>query len=260
MSGYPHVLRPARIGPLLLRNRVVRTSQGSGLAMNQLVSDDMVAFLLARARGGIALAFADVAQIHWSSPARLDLTSDRILPGLTKLTSAVRAEGMKLFQQIWHGGPTQMTLDSSAPWAASHVPDPGLGMLPVPMTRLMMDELAEAFIAAAPRAREGGIDGIELHAGHGYLFSSFLSPATNLRDDDYGGSFENRSRYLVEVLRAVRTAVGPAYPVGLRISPDGPKEHTTPSHLITLISMLERESLVATSGTCRSDRITPATC
>jgi 2,4-dienoyl-CoA reductase-like NADH-dependent reductase (Old Yellow Enzyme family) len=117
---------------------------------------------------------------------------------------AVHAEGMKLFQQIWHGGPTQMTWDSSAPWAASHVPDPGLGMLPVPMTRSMMDELTGAFVAASLRAREGGIDGIQLHAGHGYLFSSFLSPATNRRTDSYGGPLENRARYLVEVLTAVR--------------------------------------------------------
>lgn len=100
MSSYEHVLSPTRIGPVPLRNRVVRTSQGSGLSVNQLVSDDMVEFLLARARGGVALAFADVAQIHWSSPAMLDLTNDRILPGLTKLTSAVHAEGMRLFQQI----------------------------------------------------------------------------------------------------------------------------------------------------------------
>lgn len=244
MSAYEHVLSPMRIGPVQLRNRVVRTSQGSGLAVDQLVSDDMIAFLLARAQGGVALAFADVAQIHWSSPAMLDLSSDRALPGLTRLTTAVHAKGMKLFQQIWHGGPTQLTLDSSAPWAASHVPDPGLGMLPIPMTRSMMDELTESFVGAALRAREGGIDGIELHAGHGYLFSSFLSPATNLRNDDYGGPLENRARYLVEVLGAVRTAVGPDYPVGLRISPDGPDDQTTSSDLITLISMLERDSVI----------------
>jgi 2,4-dienoyl-CoA reductase-like NADH-dependent reductase (Old Yellow Enzyme family) len=242
--SYEHVLSPTRIGPVVLRNRVVRTSQGSGLGAGQLVSDDMIAFLVARARGGVALAFADVAQIHWSSPAMLDLSSDRVLPGLTKLTTAVHAEGMRLFQQIWHGGPTQMTADSSAPWAASHVPDPGLGMLPIPMTRPMMDELTDAFVKAALRAREGGIDGIELHAGHGYLFASFLSPATNLRYDDYGGPLENRVRYLVEVLRAVRGAVGPDYPLGLRISPDGPEDHTTPSDLVTLISMLERDRVI----------------
>jgi 2,4-dienoyl-CoA reductase-like NADH-dependent reductase (Old Yellow Enzyme family) len=172
------------------------------------------------------------------------LSTDSVLPGLQKLTSAVHKSGMKLFQQIWHGGPTQLTLDNSAPWAASHVADPGLGMLPLPMTRSMMDELTPAFVAAALRAREGGIDGIELHAGHGYLFASFLSPATNVRTDDYGGPLENRARYLIEVLTEVRAAVGPDYPLGLRLSPDGPDDHTTISDLVELTGMLERDGLI----------------
>ncbi|WP_433382153.1 FAD-dependent oxidoreductase [Streptosporangium sp. CA-115845] len=239
-----HVLRPFSIGPVELRNRVVRTSQGTGLATGQQVSDEMIAFLTARARGGVALAFADVAQIHWSSPGMLDLSDDRCLPGLRRLTTAVHAEGMKLFQQIWHGGPTQMTLDTSAPWAASHVPDPGLGMLPVPMTQGMIDELTGCFVAATLRAREGGIDGVELHAGHGYLFSSFLSPATNHRTDAYGGSAENRSRFLVEVLTALRDTLGPDYPIGVRVSPDGPQDQTTAPDLAELIDGLERSRLI----------------
>jgi 2,4-dienoyl-CoA reductase-like NADH-dependent reductase (Old Yellow Enzyme family) len=244
MSDYQHVLSPFRIGPVELRNRVVRTAQGTGLGAGQQVSDEMIEFLVARARGGVALSFADVAQIHWSSPGMLDLSNDRCLPGLERLTRAVHAEGMKLFQQIWHGGPTQMTWDSSAPWAASHVPDPGLGMLPVPMTQSMIDELIGCFVAASLRARDGGIDGIELHAGHGYLFSSFLSPATNHRTDAYGGSAENRARFLSEVLRAVRDAVGQHYPLGLRVSPDGPADQTTASDLVSLVGRLERDGLI----------------
>jgi 2,4-dienoyl-CoA reductase-like NADH-dependent reductase (Old Yellow Enzyme family) len=243
-AGFTQVLSPFRIGPVELRNRVVRTSQGTGLGAGQQVSDDMIEFLVARARGGIALSFADVAQIHWSSPGMLDLSNDRCLPGLVRLTGAVHAEGMKLFQQIWHGGPTQLTWDSSAPWAASHVPDPGLGMLPVPMTQAMIDELIECFVDASLRARDGGIDGIELHAGHGYLFSSFLSPATNHRTDGYGGSAENRARFLCEVLAEVRAAVGPDYPVGVRMSPDGPADQTTASDLTTLTQRLERDGLI----------------
>ncbi|MFD1531444.1 hypothetical protein ACFSCY_18565, partial [Pseudonocardia aurantiaca] len=239
-----HVLTPFRIGPVELRNRVVRTSQGSGLAVGQRVSEDMIAFHLAHARGGVALAFADIGQIHWSSPGMLDLTTDDVLPGLQRLTSAVHAEGAKMFQQIMHGGPTQLTMDSSAPWAASHVPDPGLGMLPVPMTKGMIDELVECFVASSLRAREGGIDGIELHAGHGYLFSTFLSPATNHRTDEYGGSAENRSRFLVEVLTAIRAAVGPDYPLGVRVSPDGPPDQTTAADLAELVTRLERDRLI----------------
>lgn len=241
---FEHVLSPFRIRGVELRNRVVRTSQGTGLGTNRQVSDDMIAFLVERARGGVALAFADPAQVHWSSPGLLDLSTDAIIPGLTRLTAAVHAEGMKLFQQIWHGGPTQMTWDSSAPWAASHVPDPGLGMLPVPMSQAMIDEMTEAFVAASLRARDGGIDGIQFHAGHGYLFSTFLSPATNHRTDAYGGSPENRSRFLFEVLTAVRSAVGPDYPVGVRISPDGPPDQTTASDLTDLTSRLERSGLI----------------
>jgi 2,4-dienoyl-CoA reductase-like NADH-dependent reductase (Old Yellow Enzyme family) len=241
-ARYPHALSPFRIGAVELRNRIVRTAQGTGLGAGQQVGDDMVEFLVARAKGGVALAFADIAQIHWSSPGMLDLSNDRCLPGLQRLTTAVHGHGMKLFQQIWHGGPTQMTWDSSAPWAASHVPDPGLGMLPVPMTQLMIDELTGCFVAAARRAETGGIDGIELHAGHGYLFSSFLSPATNHRTDDYGGPFENRVRFLVDVLRAVRAEV--TIPVGIRVSPDGPADQTTGADLARLVRLLEAEGLV----------------
>lgn len=239
-----HVLSPFTLKNLRLRNRVVRTSQGTGLAVNQQPGEDLIEFLLARARGGVALSFADVAQVHWSSPGMLDLSTDDCLPGLERMTSAVHAQGMSLFQQIWHGGPTQMTKDSSAPWAASHVPDPGLGMLPVPMTRGMMDELTQCFVDAAMRARKGGIDGIELHAGHGYLFSSFLSPASNHRTDEYGGPLENRSRYLFEVIRAVRAAVGTDYPIGVRMSPDGPDDQTTTSDLVLLTAWLEHSGLI----------------
>ena len=241
---YPHVLSPFRIGSVELRNRVVRTAQGTGLGAGQQVGDDMVEFLVARAKGGVALAFADIAQIHWSSPGMLDLSNDRCLPGLRRLTGAVHEHGMKLFQQIWHGGATQLTLDSSAPWSASHVPDPGLGMLPVPMTQAMIDELTGCFVASALRAQEGGIDGIELHAGHGYLFSSFLSPASNHRTDQYGGDFENRTRFLRDVLREVRSAVGPDYPLGVRVSPDGPADQTTTADVVELVQRLERDRLV----------------
>jgi 2,4-dienoyl-CoA reductase-like NADH-dependent reductase (Old Yellow Enzyme family) len=239
-----HVLSPFRIGNVELRNRVVRTAQGTGLGTAQQVDDEVIAFLLARARGGVALAFADVGQIHWSSPGMLDMSTDACVPGLQRLTSAVHAEGMKLFQQIWHAGPLVLPSDSSAPWAASHVPDPGLGMLPIPMTQAMIDELTDCFVAASMRARDGGIDGIELHAGHNYLFAAFLSPATNHRTDKYGGSLENRSRFLFEVLGAVRDALGPDYPVGVRVSPDGPSDHTTSADLIEVVSRLEANNLI----------------
>ena len=86
------------------------------------------------------------------------------------------------------------------------------------MTKAMIDDTVAAFAAAAKRCQAGGLDGVELHGAHGYLIAQFLSPATNLRDDDYGGSTENRSRFLVEILQAIRAEVGPDFPVGVRLS------------------------------------------
>jgi 2,4-dienoyl-CoA reductase-like NADH-dependent reductase (Old Yellow Enzyme family) len=239
-----HVLSPFKIGSVELRNRIVRTSQGTGLSVDQQVSDALVAYLTVRARGGISLLFADPGQVHWSSPGILDMSTDAAIPGTRRLTDAVHSEGAKVFQQIWHGGPTQIPLDSTAPWAASHVPDPGLNILPVPMTKWMIDELTEAFVSASLRAREGGIDGIEFHAGHGYVFSTFLSPATNHRTDEYGGSLENRSRFLFEVIAAVRAAVGPEYPIGVRLSADGPDDQSTVEQLGQVAVDLEASGLI----------------
>jgi len=217
---YPLTFSPFTIKTVTMRNRIVRTSMGSGMTVGGLVTDDVIAWHVARARGGVGLGFSDPGEVHWSSPAFLKNTSDQVVEGMRRLTDAVHAEGMQMFEQLMHGGATNIPQDGSSPWSASAVPDPGLGMVPRPMTRWMIDEVTAGFVDAARRAREGGMDGVEIHAGHGYLFSSFLSRATNYRTDEYGGSFDNRMRFLREVLAAVREGVGPDYVVGVRLSPD----------------------------------------
>ncbi len=238
------VFQPFAIRDVTLRNRIVRASQGTGLAVGGMVTDDLVAYNVARARGGVALSFADMGEVHWSSPGMLNLTTDAVIDGLLRLNTAVHNDGMKLFQQLLHGGPTNIPHDGSAPWAASPIPDTGLGMVCRPMTAWMIDEVVAGFASAAQRAVAGGIDGLEIHAGHGYLFSAFLSPATNQRTDDYGGPLENRARLLVEVLTAVRGATGPDYPVGVRLSADGPDDQTTKADIATLAEMLEARGLI----------------
>jgi len=185
-----------------------------------------------------------MGEVHWSSPGMLNLTTDAVLEGLQRLSAAAHEHGMKLFQQLLHGGPTNIPHDGSAPWAASPIPDTGLGMVCRPMTTWMIDEVVAGFAGAAQRAVAGGIDGLEIHAGHGYLFSAFLSPATNRRTDDYGGPLENRARILVDVLTAVRGAVGPDYPVGVRLSADGPDDQTTRADIATLAAVLESRGLI----------------
>lgn len=238
------VFEPFALNGVTLANRIVRTSQGTGLTANGLVSEHSAAWHLARARGGLGGMFLEPGQVHWSSPAFLDYTGDEVVESVARLTSALHDEGAKVFQQFMHGGPTNIPVDGSAPWSASHVPDPGLGMLPVPLTAWMIDEVVDGFAAAARRAQQAGVDGVEVHAGHGYLFSAFLSPATNRRTDAYGGSFENRCRLLVQTLRAMREAVGSGYVIGVRLSPDGPEDQTTIADVADIARLLEAEGLI----------------
>ena len=241
---YPLTFAPYTLKNVELRNRVVRTSMGSGIPAGGLVNDELIAFHAARARGGVALTYIDPGQTHWSSPSFIDNTRPEVVDGLRRLTGAVRAEGARVFQQLMHGGPTNIPQDGSAPWAASALPDPGLGMVCRPMTQWMIDEIVTGFVTAARHAQAGGIDGIEVHAGHGYVFSSFLSPATNHRTDAYGGPFENRIRLLCEVLAAIREAVGPEYPLGVRLSADAAEHQTSGADIARIAATLSERGLI----------------
>ena len=113
-------------------------------------------------------------------------------------------------------GITRSRSTASAPWSASDIPSPRLGIAARPMTSSMIAEAIDSYVLAADARRKGGIDGVEVHAAHGYLIQQFLSPITNRRTDDYGGPLENRMRLLLEVLTAVREEVGAGFPVGVR--------------------------------------------
>lgn len=238
------VFEPFTLKHLELRNRIVRTSQGAGFSVDGKVSDDTVAYTVARARGGMALIFTEPGAVHWSAPGNLNNTTDAVIPGLQRLSGAVHGEGALLFQQLIHYSAATVPLDGSAPWAASSVPYPGLGMLPLAMTKDMIDEVIEGCAAAARRTREGGLDGVELSGGHGYLFGNFLSPGSNHRTDDYGGPLENRMRMLFEALAAMRAAVGPDFVVGVRLSADAAPGHTTMDDIAVVARQLEASGLV----------------
>lgn len=241
---YPLTFSPFTLKNVELRNRIIRTSMGSGFPTGGLVSDELIAFHVARARGGVALTYIDPATTHWSSPAFLNNLRPEVVDGLLRLSEAVHAEGALVFQQLMHGGPTNIPQDGTAPWGASPVPDPGLGMTSRPMTRWMIDEVVAGFVTAAQHAQQGGVDGVEVHGGHGYLFSSFLSPATNHRTDEYGGAFENRVRLLCEVLAALRDELGPDYPLGVRLSADAAEHQTTGADIARVAAVLEERGLV----------------
>ena len=215
MSGYHHLLQPLQIGSVTIRNRVVRTAHGTGL-----VGEDLIAYHEARARGGVALSFLQATGVHPTARTGLPVFEDSVIPFLTEFTDRMRPHGMKVFHQLYHHGSAFPARPGAVHWSASAIPNPVVGVVPVPMTTGMIDEIVGAFASAAARCKRAGIDGVELHAASGYLLEQFLSPATNQREDEYGGSLENRVRFLREALTAVRAEVGPGFPVGVRLSAD----------------------------------------
>lgn len=215
---FTHALRPIMINRLEVKNRIFRSSHGTYYGKTG-INDRLIAYHEARARAGIGLTTLEVCVVHPSSASNATIYAwdDGIIPGFRRISTMAHDHGMALFAQLWHGGHHWPPLDGSPSWSPSDVPSPW-GPIPRPMDEARIDEIVAAFAAAAVRARAGGLDGIELHFGHGYLVHQFLSPMTNRREDGYGGSLDNRMRFGREVLRAVRKAVGDDFALGIRIS------------------------------------------
>ena len=210
------VFEPISIGGVEIPNRVVRTAHLTKLGMG-LVSEDLIEYHAARARGGVGLSIIEATAVHPSSVLGLAGYDDGVIPMYKKLTDTVRPLGMRVFQQLWHGGHIYPAPGGMPMRGASALPGPVAGLPAVPIGTDEVGDFVAAYAAAARRCAEGGIDGLEVAASHGYLVHQFLSPLTNNREDRYGGSLENRMRFLVEVLAAVRDAAGPDLPVGVRM-------------------------------------------
>src|SRR5690242_18289691 len=193
------VFEPIRIGSVDVPNRVVRTAHVTFLG-DGAIGEDLINYHVARARGGVGLSFLEATAVHPSSVDSLIGYDDSVIPGYQKLMAAVRPHGMRMFQQLWHGGHIVSAPGGQPMRGASALPGPVVGMPTLPIATDEAGEFVAAYADAARRSAEGGIDGIEIAAGHGYLVYQFLSPLTNTREDRYGGSLDNRMRFLVEIL------------------------------------------------------------
>jgi dimethylglycine catabolism A len=221
------LLTPARIGTVEIRNRIVMPPMTTRTADEEgYVTDDTLAYYLARARGGVGLITIEMASPEKAGRHRrreVGIYDDRFLPGLTRLVGEIHRAGAKAAIQLGHGGGhTRIDICGETPIAPSAIPHPVYEttfetIVPQEMTKARIDATIAAHAAAAVRARTAGFDCVEIHAAHGYLISQFHAPFENRRSDIYGGSLENRARFGLEVLRAVKAAV-PGMPVVYRLS------------------------------------------
>lgn len=223
---FPHLFSPIRIGGVTVKNRILSTGHDTTLPTDGRVNDALVAYHRARAEGGAGLVVVQVAGVHESARYTshiLMATDDGCIPGYRRIAEACHAFGCKVFAQAFHPGREVMeSQDGSAPvaYAPSAVPNERFHVMPAPMPPGIVREVIAGYGDAARRMQAAGLDGVEIVASHGYLPAQFLNPRVNRRTDQYGGSEENRLRFLREILAEVRAGVGPDFVVGLRISGD----------------------------------------
>lgn len=238
-----HIHTPIRLGPVEVKNRVVRTAHATNLG-GGTISDALIGYHQARTEGGVGLSIVEILSVHPSTPGTLNVFMPGIEAGYRKLVEAVRPHGMKLFQQLWHGGHNALPLDGSPPWSASDVPSPTIGVTPVPMSQGMIDEIVAAYASTARQCEQWGLDGVEIHCAHGYLPAQFLSRNANRRTDGYGGSFAGRMRFMREVVEAVRAAVSPGFAVGVRVAPDLSANGVSVEDVMQAVAVLEDARLI----------------
>jgi len=236
-----------KVGPVTLPNRIVRTAHATGFSRpTHSMTDRLIAYHVARARGGVGLSILEALAPHPSG--RVDYCLHGGAPGLVegyrKLMDAVRPHGMRVFQQLHHAGYAAPPVDGSPPWSASDGVFAPLGQVAVAINRRQIASLIESYVASTRDAAAGGLDGIEVHCGHDYLIQQFLSPLINRREDEYGGSFENRCRLALEIVTAVRAALPAHMALGVRLSSEMLPGGFGPDDVAGLAAMLQDRGLV----------------
>ncbi|MEZ5923304.1 MAG: FAD-dependent oxidoreductase [Hyphomicrobiaceae bacterium] len=224
MPPFPRLFSPFTLRNTEIRNRILSTGHQTYLAHGGLPGEDFVAYHEARAKGGVGLIVVEAARFHhtgFTESPELVVARDDCIPGLKTLAGAVHRHGARIFGQISHSGRVTKRLSGGlrgVAYAPSVVPDQRFHTMPRQISVDLIEELIEEAGKAARRFGEAGFDGIELLASHGLLISDFLNPRHNRRTDRYGGSFENRLRFLADLLAAVRKNLGEGPVLGIRIS------------------------------------------
>jgi 2,4-dienoyl-CoA reductase-like NADH-dependent reductase (Old Yellow Enzyme family) len=220
-----------KLGPKTAKNRIWMTGHSTHLVENAKFSEAHINYYRERAKGGLGVITTEALAVHPTTQpydgARVFAYEPEVVPNYAALASALHEYGVLVFAQLWHRGRQTHGVVSRMPvWAPSAVPCALNREMPHAMTGYEIDEMVEHYVRSARFAVDGGMDGVEIHGvTHGYLLGQFLSPATNHRTDDYGGSYENRLRIVMRIIDEIK-AIAPAdFVVGMRISGDEGIEH-----------------------------------
>ncbi len=264
MKAKMKMFTPVSIGKMKLKNRTVMTAMATNYC-NEVgdITDRLIDFLAERAGGGAGLIITEMAPVANAGSSKyisLMVDSDDRIPGLKRLADAIHAKRGKIAVQLCHGGrfvsitATHQLGESASGLAGSTAWISAASGSNEEVRQLSKDEihqLVDKFAQAARRVKEAGCDAVEIHGAHGLIIQEFLSPLSNKRTDEYGGSFEGRSRFPVEVLKAVRTAVGDDFPVIYRISAEeGIPSGWTIEDSIKICQIFEKEGADAIDVSC----------
>ena len=222
---YPNLFQPGRIGKIRIKNRIVMPPMATNYAgPSGEVTERLIKYHVERAKSEVGLIIIENVQVKYPEgknvSCQLRLDDSKYIPGFQELAEAVHPYGTKIFMQIHHAGRQYHGIEGVEGVAPSAIPD---GFLNVPVRELTAGEildLIERFSETALRAMSAGIDGVEFHGAHGYLIGQFMSPHTNQRVDEWGGTFERRMKFPLEIIRRTRAKTGPDFPLSFRFSAD----------------------------------------
>ncbi len=221
---YRYLWTPMQLGPVTTRNRLVFSAHLTNYALDGRPTEQHAAYYAARAAGGVGLIITEEHSTHptdWPYEKLIHGFHRDVIPGYRAITDAVHRHRVPIFAQINHNGGQASSMYSRLPvWAPSAIADPLFREVPKAVDTAEIDEIIAGYAVVAEHCAEGGFDGIELQCSHSSIVRGFLSPATNARTDEYGGTIENRARLLVEIVGAVRKVIGNRMALGVRICGD----------------------------------------